>query len=94
MAKYHIKINMMQNTAISFSVCVEQDDRKIERFLAELGDDFSVTQDKDLELITVRHYNEETLQEMKKNKIILFEERIRDTIQMVVKPIPTVVRKS
>jgi aspartate kinase len=93
LAKHHLKINMMRNTAISFSVCLRYSERKINRFLEELGEDFSVTIDKDLELITIRHYNAQTVKEMKRNKVILFEERIRDTIQMVVAIAPVMRRK-
>ena len=93
LAKYHLKINLMRNTAISFSVCFQYDERKVNRFLDELGDEFAVTIDKELELITIRHYNTVTVKEMKKNKVILFEERIRDTIQMVTRPSPVMVRK-
>jgi hypothetical protein len=46
-----------------------------------------------LELITVRHYTEETISNLKKNKIVLFEERIRNTMHMVVKNIPLIERK-
>ena len=93
LAKYHLKINLMRNTAISFSVCFQHDERKVSRFLEELGDEFTVTMDRELELITIRHYNAVTVKEMKKNKVILFEERIRDTIQMVTRPSPVIVRK-
>lgn len=93
LAKYHLKINMMRNTAISFSVCLRYSQRKIARFLEELGEDFSVTIDKDLELITIRHYNPQTVKEMKRDKVILFEEKIRDTIQMVVRIAPVMKRK-
>ena len=46
-----------------------------------------------LELITVRHYMEDTITNLKKGKIVLFEERIRNTMHMVVKNVPTIERK-
>jgi aspartate kinase len=93
LAKYRIKVNMMRNTAISFSVCVNNAQDRIEKLEKELGSEFKLIQDNDLELITIRHFNEETLKEMKRNKLILFEERLKDTVQMVVKNIPKIKRK-
>ena len=93
LAKHHLTINMMQNTAISFSVCLSQEESKLAQFMVDLGNTFSVTRDKDLELITIRHYNQKTIDEMKKGKVILFEEKIRKTLRMVVKDAPVMRRK-
>lgn len=93
LAKHHLKINMMQNTAISFSVCTRQNESRIKSFVEELGSGYSVIRDKDLELITIRHFNEETVEQMKRGTTILFEERLRDTIQMVVKAAPLIKRR-
>ena len=49
--------------------------------------------DNDLELVTIRHFNEDILKDMKKNKLILFEEKIPDTVQMVVRNLPKMKRK-
>lgn len=92
LAKYRLKVNMMRNTAISFSVCVGQIDERIQKFEEELGVDFKVVCDRDLELITVLHYNEILINELKINKLILFEERLPEIVQMVVKIIPKMTR--
>jgi aspartate kinase len=93
LAKYRLKVNMMRNAAISFSVCVTNIPDRIKKFEVELGSEFKMIMDDDLELITIRHYNEDILQSMKKNKLILFEERIHQTLQMVVRNVPTMKRK-
>lgn len=93
LAKYRVKVNMMRNTAISFSVCVNNVPDRIRKFETELGTEFKMIQDNDLELLTIRHYNEEVLKDMKKNKLILFEEKLSDTVQMVVRNIPKMKRK-
>ena len=92
-AEYRLQVNMMQNTAISFVVCVTDIDDRIERFVAKITRDFKVIVDRDLELITVRHYQKEMLDNLRKNKIVLLEERIRRTIQMVLKDVPVMKRK-
>ena len=93
LAKYRLKVNMMRNTAISFSVCVNNIPDRVKKFEKELGGEFKLIADNDLELITIRHFNEDILKDMKKNKLILFEERLQDTVQMVVKNLPKMKRK-
>jgi len=91
--KYRTKVNMMQNMAISFSVCVTQKDaERLTKLIAELKKTFNVIVEKELELITVRHYHKSVIDQMKKRKIVLLEARIRQTIQMVVKDVPVMER--
>jgi aspartate kinase len=91
--QYKLKVNMMRNSAISFSVVVPRDPIKIKRFMEDLSLKYNVLKDDDLELITIRHYDEATELRMKEGKIVLFEETLHKTIRMVVKDIPKVVRK-
>ncbi|MBC7884292.1 MAG: aspartate kinase [Saprospiraceae bacterium] len=93
LAKYRLKVNMMRNTAISFSVCINYIPERIKKFAEELGTEFKMIQDNDLELVTIRHYNEDILKDMQKNKLILFEEKLQDTVQMVVRNLPKMKRK-
>ncbi|MGB3198320.1 MAG: aspartate kinase [Saprospiraceae bacterium] len=90
---HRIKVNMMRNTAISFSVCVTNDPMRISRMIEEVKNEFRVVIDQDLELITVRHYLDHMLPKLTEEKIILLEERIRKTIQMVVKNAPGIAFK-
>ena len=83
----------MRNTAISFTICILYDEQKVNQLMASLSKNFQVDLEKDLELITIRHYSEDVLAEMKRSRITLFEERLKDTIQMVVKNIPAIKRK-
>ena len=91
--KYRIKINMMQNMAISFTVCVTERSERLAQLIPELEKDFKLVVDRDLELITVRHYSDEIVKTLSEGKIILFEEYIRGTMSMVVKDVPKMVRK-
>lgn len=88
-ARHRIKIKMMKNTAISFLISVDDDSERISNFLKALEENFNYTQEKNLELLTIRHYNMEIIKSMTSERIILFEEKLPNTIQMVVKPIPT-----
>jgi len=88
-----LKVNMMRNTAISFSVAVQNDQKKITKFIDQLSDQYTIVQDEGLELITIRHYDQATVDRMKEGKIVLFEETIRQTVRMAVKDIPVMSRK-
>jgi aspartate kinase len=91
--QYRLKVNMMRNTAISFSVAVQNNQKKIAKFINDLSDKYTIVKDDHLELITIRHYDDATVERMKVGKIVLFEETIRQTVRMAVKDVPLVVRK-
>ena len=93
LAAQRIKVNMMRNTAISFTISVNHNQRKIDALIEGLSADFKVIIDKSLELITIRHYTTDILKSMKKGKVILLEERLKDTVRMVVRDIPLMTRK-
>lgn len=93
-AKHRIKINMMRNTAISFLVCCKRNDRKIEALKKDIVGDFKVVVDLELQLLTVRHFNETTLNHLLEGKAVVFEERFKDTVQCVLKSAPVPKLKS
>jgi aspartate kinase len=88
-----LQVNMMQNTAISFNVVVNDIDDRIERFCALIEDDFKTTVDRGLELITIRHYTPEVRESMRRGKVTLLEGRLPLTIQMAVKEVAVIARK-
>ncbi len=93
-ANRRLQVNLMQNTAISFAVCVNDIDDKVDQFANSIKDAFKVIIDRNLELITVRHYTPEVLESLKRGKIVLVEERTKNTVQMVVKHVPVIRRKA
>lgn len=84
-AQCQVKINMMQTSALSFSVCFDFYDERFKKLLKGLSEDFKVKYNEGLTLITVRHYSDSSLQELTNGKNILLEQLSRNTIQMVVK---------
>ena len=84
-AEHHVKINVMQNSAISFSVCLDNDERKIPELVAILQKKFRVLYNAHLELITIRYYNQPTIDRVCIEKKILLEHKSRYTVQLVVK---------
>lgn len=89
-----LQVNMMQNTAISFNVVVNDIDDRVARFCTLVDRHFKTTVDRQLELITVRHYTPEVVESMRRGKVNMLEGRLPLTLQMVVKDVPVVRRKS
>ena len=84
-SKHGVKINLMQLSAISFSVCCDQDEFKIQNLVNELQTQFKILYNSGLELMTVRYYTQETIDTLTAQKIILLEQRSRFTVQMVMR---------
>jgi aspartate kinase len=82
-----IRINVMQNTALSFSISVDRDEKKILQLIKLLETDYIVKYNTNLELVTIRNYDDETIKRVTKNKEILLEEKSRNTMQMVMRDI-------
>ncbi len=92
--RHRIFVNMMQNTAISFYACVTHVPERMTAMLEELADKFDIIRDEDLELITIRHAIPQIYEEITRGKMVLLEERIGKTIQIVVRNVPLMVRRS
>ncbi|NQV35789.1 MAG: aspartate kinase [Phycisphaeraceae bacterium] len=86
-AKHLIKLHVMQNSAISFSVCIDNKHRELPTLLKELQETFEVKYNEGLELITVRHYTEETIEHLIEQKEVLLLQKGRATARLVVKPL-------
>jgi aspartate kinase len=84
-AKNGLKINLMQNTAINFKVCVNNDRTRIEPVVRDLRNDFDVSYEAGLELITIRYYDDKTVKRLMAGKELLLEQKSSKTMQMVVR---------
>ena len=82
---HHVHINMMQNSAISFSVCADDDKHKIPQLIEDLQQNFKVLYNSNVQLMTIRNYDQETVAKLSADKVILIEQRSRNTHQMVMK---------
>ena len=84
-ARHNVKINLMQSTALSFSVCFDMDRVKTPALLRDLKKNFNVKHNTEMELITVRHYEKAGIEDLLKGREVLMEQKSRTTLQMVVK---------
>jgi aspartate kinase len=80
-----IKINLMQNAAISFSCCIDNNPEKIDALMKALHDDFKISYNEGLELLTVRYNQDGLLEELSKDRTVLLEQRSLITIQRLLK---------
>ncbi|MFO7979135.1 MAG: aspartate kinase [Bacteroidales bacterium] len=85
-ARHEVKINLMQNSAISFSVCFDHDKIKTPALLRSLEKNFNVKYNDNLELVTIRHYEKAGVESIISGKEVVLEQKSRTTLQMVVNP--------
>jgi len=84
-SNFGVRVNMMQNSAVSFSFCVDNDSHKTPNLLAALKENFEVHFNENLIMYTIRHYDEKSIDKLLKNKELLLEQKSRHTIHLVVK---------
>jgi aspartate kinase len=85
LAKHRININLMQNSAISFSICVDNKPEKLALLKKDLAELFVVKSNENVELLTVMHYDEKGLKAILGKRQLLLEQRTRTGVQFVIK---------
>ena len=80
-----IAVNMKQNSALSFTVCFDNDPIKSKPLIENLSLYYSLFYNTDLTLYTIRHYDSESINSVKKDKELFLEQKSRNNIQLVVK---------
>lgn len=81
--KYQIKVGLIQNSAISFSVCLEDKFAHLDELLIKLKAKYRVTYNTNVSLFTIRHFTNEAIMSLEKDKDILLKQITRETYQMV-----------
>ena len=82
--KLNIKPNLTQNTAISLIICMDDADKKIQEISQEVSEMFDVSVQKNLTLLTVRHYTDAMIEQLSENKEIILEQKTKDTVQLLM----------
>ena len=83
LAKHRVGVNLMQNSAISFMICVDNDLHKIPQLIENLKAFFKVLCNENLSLFTIRHYTDESVQLFLQDKEVVLEQKSNDTIQLI-----------
>ncbi len=84
-AKNHVKVNVMQTSALSFTACIDFVPERFDKLLSALKQYFKVKYNDNLTLITLRHYTDAALAEITAGKTILMKQTNRNTAQVVTK---------
>lgn len=83
-AHFGVKMNLMQNSAISFSICVDSR-QSISSLIEELQTEFYVKYNTGIALYTIRHYDKNSILAITRGREVLLEQKNRSTVQYVVK---------
>lgn len=84
LSKYRVKVNVMQNSAISFSVCIDRNERVLPELLEELSGTFEIRYNGNVELYTIRHYNPAAIRRITAGRTVLLEQRTRHTVHLLL----------
>ncbi|MCX6312742.1 MAG: aspartate kinase [Bacteroidetes bacterium] len=84
-AKHRVKMNVMLNSAISFSVSVDSDSEKVPALIEKLRENYRVLYNENVELVTIRYYDQATIDRVTAGKQIFLEVKSRYTVQIVMK---------
>lgn len=82
-SKYGVKINLMQNSAINFSVSFDKTN-KLEKIIDELSQEFRVLYNEGLKLMTIRHHTPKVVAELSEGKSIILKQETRETLRMLM----------
>ena len=85
LSKANAKINLMQNSALNFSILLDEDKVNTEEILDLFGDHYYVKFNEGLELVTIRHYDQATLDRVTVDKDLVLQQKTRETARLIVK---------
>jgi aspartate kinase len=83
--EYKMKVDLIQNSAISFSVCVDNKFGRLEELLNHLKSRFKVNYQEEVSLYTIRHFNAKAIDSLLNGHEVLLEQRGKETVQFVIK---------
>ena len=83
--QHKIKVSLIQNSAISFSVCLEDKFGHFNELKKTLSKKFKLSYNENVSLYTIRHFDEKAFQMVEKNKTVLLKQMSRETMQIVTK---------
>lgn len=85
LAEQGLKANLMQNTAVRFRICANNDPMRIPTVVTNLQSRFQVSVQTNLELITIRYFDQATIDRVMINKEMILEQRSQTTVQLLVR---------
>ncbi|MCL1850199.1 MAG: aspartate kinase [Bacteroidetes bacterium] len=83
-SKNKLKINLMQNSAVSFTICIDNKPNRFTNLLKDLREEFYVKYNMNKKLITIRHYTQEAIDKVIGDQRVILEQKSRSTLQVVI----------
>ena len=80
-----IKVNLVQASAVSINVCVDDERVKVDALIEDLSKEFKAIYNDEVEMLSIRHYTQEALDSITMNREILLEQRTRRIVRFVMK---------
>jgi len=84
-SKHSLKINLMQNSALSFKMIVNNEKRRLRLVVDELEEKFKVDYQTGLELVTIRYFDQSTIDRVMINKELILEQRGLQNVELVIR---------
>jgi len=84
-SQFRIKVNLVQQSAMNFSVAIDRPEHGFEKLIDDLKKRFVVHYNEGLELWTIRYYNEEIIREMTQNRSVFVAQRTRTTARFLIR---------
>ncbi len=85
LSSIHAKINLMQNSALSFSIALDHDKIDLEKILNLFKETYTIRYTEGLELVTIRHYDQATIDRVTEGKEIIVEQKTKQTARFLLK---------
>lgn len=83
--RHGIKVNIVEASAVSIDVCLDDDRPKVESLISDLGEEFSSVYNENVEMLSIRHYTPEAIGRITAGREILLEQKTRSTVRFVVR---------
>jgi len=83
--QHGIKVNMVEASAISIDVCIDDDRTRVETLIGDLSAQFSAAYNDNVEMLSIRHYTPEAIERITAGREILLEQRTRSSVRFVVR---------
>ena len=84
LAGQKLEVSTIQNSAINFSISVDYDKNKIEKLLQTLQEKYTIKYNQGLELLTIRHFDDETLAKLINGRQVFLEQKSRNTVRVLM----------
>ena len=80
---FKMKVDVIQNSAISFSVCFFDKYNNIDSLVKNLEGKFKIEMHKNVSLFTIRHFNEKSIKKVSNKRKLVLEQRTEKTVRLI-----------